>query len=281
MKRLLVSFSGGKTSAYMAICIKQNYADKYDEVITVFANTGQEKQETLDFVNKVDKAFDLNVVWLESNPNNDERKSSGFSIVSYETASIDGSPFQRVIQKYGIANKSYPHCTRELKINPIHNYARSIGWEAKTYDTAIGIRSDEMDRINPKYKEHGFIYPLVFNYPKTKQDIEQFWATQPFTLNIKEHEGNCTWCWKKSDRKLYRLAKESPSIFNFPMEMEKKYGNSENGKAVFFRNHRSTEDVLQDAMRYVDIDSLQMDMFEDLDVQADCRDSCEADDGDI
>ena len=49
MKRLLVSFSGGETSAFMAQWLWRHKRDQYDMVF-VFANTGQENEETLDFV---------------------------------------------------------------------------------------------------------------------------------------------------------------------------------------------------------------------------------------
>jgi 3'-phosphoadenosine 5'-phosphosulfate sulfotransferase (PAPS reductase)/FAD synthetase len=44
--RIFISFSGGKTSAYMAKRIIQEYKDKAD-IVTVFANTGQEHEKTL------------------------------------------------------------------------------------------------------------------------------------------------------------------------------------------------------------------------------------------
>ena len=50
------------------------------------------------------------------------------------------------IEKYGIPNQNAPHCSRELKKQPIKSYARSIGW--KNYQTALGIRSDEPKRLN-------------------------------------------------------------------------------------------------------------------------------------
>ena len=53
MKRLLISFSGGLTSAYMAIKLME-MRDKWDEIMVVFANTGMEREETLRFVHDVD-----------------------------------------------------------------------------------------------------------------------------------------------------------------------------------------------------------------------------------
>ena len=64
-KKMLVSFSGGETSAYMSWWLKTYMSHVYDFVF-VFANTGQESEKTLEFVNKVDKEFDLGVVWVEA-----------------------------------------------------------------------------------------------------------------------------------------------------------------------------------------------------------------------
>lgn len=53
-KKLLVSFSGGLTSAYMTKWILDNLSNQY-EMIVVYANTGKEREETLQFVNECDK----------------------------------------------------------------------------------------------------------------------------------------------------------------------------------------------------------------------------------
>jgi len=52
-KNLLISFSGGKTSAYMTHYILNNLMDQYNPVV-VFANTGREHEETLEFVRDCD-----------------------------------------------------------------------------------------------------------------------------------------------------------------------------------------------------------------------------------
>ena len=57
-KKLLVSFSGGETSAFMAQWLWKHKQDEY-EMLFVFANTGQEKEETLQFVDKCE-----NEIWI-------------------------------------------------------------------------------------------------------------------------------------------------------------------------------------------------------------------------
>ena len=234
---LLVSFSGGLTSAYMAYLLKTHSNNR---LIFVFANTGQEREETLVFVDKVDKAFDLNVVWVEADvmPVGIGTKHK---IVNFSTASRTGKPFEDVIAKYGISNKAYPHCTRELKLAPIHNYMKTLGIK---YKTALGIRADEYRRVgsNP-----AIVYPLADYWIVDKQMVHDFWREQPFSLGLKEYEGNCKWCWKKSFKKLMKLVGDDPAMFDFPRRMERLYGKVRcpEGRRVFFRENRSTEDLFK------------------------------------
>ena len=58
---MVVSFSGGQSSAFMCDFLLQNYADCFDFHF-VFANTGREHEETLKFVDRCDRHFGLNVV---------------------------------------------------------------------------------------------------------------------------------------------------------------------------------------------------------------------------
>lgn len=51
--RLKVSFSGGATSGMMAKICKDELSDKY-EIVFVFANTGEEDERTLRFVDRCD-----------------------------------------------------------------------------------------------------------------------------------------------------------------------------------------------------------------------------------
>jgi hypothetical protein len=249
-KNLIVSFSGGETSAFMAQWIKNHWEDKYDDISYVFANTGLENEQTLEFVQRCDEYFKLNIAWVEANVIHEYRKGTDYVSVDFETASRNGEPFEQVIKKYGIPNQATPHCTRELKQAPLTKYAKNI-YGKKGFNTAIGIRYDEIDRINEKHKELRFVYPLISDIKTTKQHINFYWSQMPFRLELKGYQGNCVTCWKKSDKKLFQLYKENPLAFNFMDKMEHKYPIDPLGHyKTFFRNNRSTQDMIELAKKW-------------------------------
>lgn len=279
MRNLLVSFSGGETSAYMAQWLQRHSNEHgFTNIVFVYANTGQENEETLEFVNKCDNHFGFNTYWIESLVHHGERKGTTYKIVDFKTAARNGEPFEEIIKKYGIPNQAFPHCTRELKQAPISSFAKDY-FNGEKYWTAIGIRIDEVDRMNAKRIENRFLYPLIEKkmQPMTKQKINFWWSQQPFRLNLKGYQGNCITCWKKSNPKLYTIAKEKPSSFDFMDRMETKYPRVGNEftkddtcvDRVFFRNHRSAKDILKEAesfdkeIRNDAIDyNIQVDLFE-------------------
>ena len=244
--RLRCSFSGGRTSARMAIWLKQNKSEEYD-IQFLFANTGCEHEDTLRFAHEVDRRYDLGLAWVEAVVY-DRGQSCGHRLVSFETASRDGEPFADVCAKYGLPNQTFKLCTRELKTNPMASYARSIGWENGTYDTAIGIRTDEKRRVAGSAAAQRIVYPLIDWFPQDKQDILAFFEDFDWDLRIPEHDGNCRWCFKKSDKKLHRISVESPEVFAFPMLLDDLYRNvgpnNVPGPRKMFRGYRDTRALL-------------------------------------
>lgn len=237
LKPLLISFSGGKTSALMSAISADYCADR--EKLFVFANTGRERDETLDFVNECDMRWGLHVVWVEAviQPYG---TGTTHKIVNYDTASREGEPFEAMLDKFGIPNMAFPHCSRELKLRPIHSLVKSMGWT--DYDTAIGIRIDERHRVG---KTPDFVYPLI-DYGLDKRAVNEWWQTQPFTLRLEEYEGNCKLCFKKSDKKLVKAINERPQDLEWVKAMEKKHSGATHGKrsekiepTYFFRGNRS------------------------------------------
>ena len=175
--------------------------------IFLYANTGKEVQETLDFINKCDTEFGFNVVWLEAviGP---KGVGSKFKIVDYNTAKVNtdkDSPFNDLVKKFDIPNPAKKgHCTRDLKLVPMNKYLKSIG--VNDYLEAVGIRSDESHRASNPNK----YYPLV-KYNIDEKTVRDFWSRQKFDLELKDYQGNCDLCFKKSKRKRLTIMRENPS----------------------------------------------------------------------
>ena len=284
--KLAISFSGGRTSAYMTKLCVDKYGDTHDIVIT-FANTGQEHENTLLFVKQCDERFGFKTIWLEAVVG---VKGVGIrhKIVTYETASRNGEPFEAYIRKHGIPNKGCPQCTSRLKTEVMESYLKTHGFlrgKKLNYDTAIGIRADEMDRVSSRFLECRFVYPLV-NAGIRKPDVLAFWRNQPFDLDLPgEHYGNCVTCWKKSNRKLMTIAVQQPHRFDFFNRMESEHKKTQcdtsNGR-VFFRGNQSCQDIFEAAKRPFDLyhDALppsheQGTFNVSLDTGSGCSESCE------
>lgn len=266
-EKLLVSFSGGETSAYLAKWIIDNKSDDYD-VVFVFANTGDEEEETLVFVDLCSVKWNINIIWVEGVVHHNERKGTTHKVVDFNTASRNREPFKEVIKKYGIPNQNFPHCNREMKLNPIKSYMKSIGW--KKYKTALGIRVDEFDRINKNSEKLGLIYPFISDNPTTKQEVSYWWSKQDFRLKLESYRTNCKTCWKKSDKVLSQVHKENPSYFEFNKEMESTYGKE---KYSFFRRGRTTKELIKDLIK---INLKPKDTHKDINFQTDMfSESCD------
>lgn len=248
MLPLIISFSGGKTSAYMTYLLIKKYSGKR-VIVVIFANTGKERNETLDFVNNCDIHFGFNTIWIEGVTFQNQTKSSGYKIVDFATADRTGIPFEDMINKYGIPNKTFPHCTRELKINPIASYIKDLGY-GDAYEMGIGIRADEPRRLTVK---PNIIYPLAYEFPTTKLMVAQWWDKQPFNLQLKDHEGNCDMCWKKSKIKLLTSIVEDPDYITWWHFMEETYKefvppsqrHSRLTPIHFFRGNESAKDLIE------------------------------------
>lgn len=246
---LVVSFSGGQSSAFMCDFLLQNYAETF-ELHFVFANTGREHEETLIFVDKVDKLFGLNLVWLEGVTSPKHGVGMRYRIVNFETASRNSEPFEQFVSVEGIPNMSRQKCSDYLKTQTIRCWMRDNGlarrgWSAKT---ALGMRADEPERAGldkASTKRFNLVYPLCHWGSFDKQDVNEFWDAMPFKLNIPPHYGNCLTCFKKSDAKLFLIAHEHPEWFSWNRDMETRYGLV---KAVdghtWWRKKRTTDQMM-------------------------------------
>ena len=230
-----ISFSGGRTSAYMLHQIAETNGGIPDRCKVVFANTGREMPQTLDFVQEVGDRWSIPIVWVEY-----ISQMPGFDVVSHNSASRDGEPFEELIRKRKyLPNQQARFCTADLKIKPSARYLKSLGWE--TWMSALGIRADEPGRINrePQKERWQRWYPLA-DAGVSKHHVMAFWAAQAFDLrlqNIKGNTalGNCDGCFLKSEATLAMLARDYPDRHAWWERMEAKTAEATTSAAARFR----------------------------------------------
>lgn len=276
--KLLLSFSGGKTSAYMTWWMLNEWPDREQwDIVVVFANTGKEDEGTLVFVDDCEWVFGVDIVWVEAVP---KLKGKGWGVdhkvVNFSNAARKGEPFEAMISRLGIPTTNAPFCSDQLKRKAIQSYLTSIGW--RSYWKAIGIRADEPTRINENAVKKRILYPLAHLNPKTKQDISDWWALRDFNLDIHPDDGNCTNCWKKDIHRLCRNARRVPKSFDWWHEMTDKYGhfNPRNSPLKppfnFYRGNLSPKDIF--ILSKMPLEQInRMASREKLDG---CQESCEA-----
>lgn len=215
-----VSFSGGRTSAYLLWRILRAYGGELPpDVVVLFANTGKERPETLDFVRDCETHWRVPVVWLER-----ERRS--YREVSYETAARNGEPFQALIRsKLYLPNIVTRYCTQELKIRTMRRYLRRAkGW--RQWHSIVGLRADETHRVakgwarNASGKEvDTLVYPL-HTAGVALAEVEAFWSQQPFRLGLNPWEGNCDLCMLKGRNQRLRVLYDRPETGDWWRDQE-------------------------------------------------------------
>lgn len=242
----VMMFSGGRTSGVLAKHIKSN-PEKYINVIYVFLNTGKEVEKTLEFVNRCDKEWGLNVIWLEASINYEKGKGTSYNIVDFTNASRNGEPFEAMLKKYPLPNNMASNCTRELKNRPVDAYLRD---NFKGYEVVriIGIRADEAHRKSIHAKDENIIYPLCDEIPFNERMVREFWNKQSFDLGLKDYEGNCDLCFKKSLKKRLTIIKENPQSAKWWLDMEQKY-SSEEIPRFDLRTNKSIEQLIEMSKR--------------------------------
>lgn len=210
----VISFSGGRTSAYMLWRVLQAHDGVLPpESIVCFANTGKEEEATLKFVNDCATTWNVDIHWLEFRDS--EQK---FERVTYETASRNGEPFEALIRKRKfLPNPIARFCTVELKVRTMHRYLKSLGWEEWT--SMIGIRADEQRRLakigNQDYGKHEEKHAPLGLVGVTKEHVGQFWREQDFDLELPNingvtYHGNCDLCYLKGSQQIMKLVAEKP-----------------------------------------------------------------------
>lgn len=209
-----ISFSGGRTSAYMLWRVLQSNGGLPEECVVAFANTGKEEEATLQFIKDCETNWGVKVYWVER-----VFDDAGFKLVDFDTASRNGEPFEALIRKRNyLPNPVARICTSELKIRAQSKFLSTLPmFSDETYSTMenaswVGIRKDE-ERRAAKIVDKSRI-PL-WTAGVTKEIVGDFWRTNSFDLGLPNMggvtmHGNCDLCFLKPAAQILSLIQEKP-----------------------------------------------------------------------
>ena len=286
----IVSFSGGRTSAYLVHLMEQKRKDNGWEVEYVFMDTGAEHPKTYEFVRACVKYFNIKLTVLKTVINQEMGIGPNFKVCSFDSIGWDLSVFKDMTKKYG--NPYIPggnFCTDKLKTVTYKKYVKSKGLRDGDFKTWLGIRYDEPRRL----KEKKNIKYLAEISTMEKMDIVGWWKEQPFDLEIDEHLGNCVFCIHKKPLKIALAQRDEPELakeWNEMIHNSRKRSKESIPINIVYQNHQSMESIegkfkehtdneirtmLQSGKRYsvgscsesCEIDFDQMDMFKEIDIK--------------
>lgn len=200
----IVSFSGGRTSAYMVHLLKQKEIDEGWDIDYIFFETHAEHPKTYDFIKKCVEYFDIDLKVIRLDVNHEYRKANRNDIISVDDMGWNPQFWLDMTKKYGNPTAISMHCTRELKSNLMNRYVKQFD----EYCIWLGIRADEQRRLKSK----GNFRYLAEISEFEKADVLSWWSGMPFDLEIQEHLGNCVFCVKKSTPKIALAFRDEPEL---------------------------------------------------------------------
>lgn len=218
--RHIVSISGGKDSAALAIYLRQNYPQIPCEY--VFCDTMSELPETDEFIERLEALLGAEVKRLNALESLGVEQKPG------------RTPFDMYLNEmYGgfLPNPRSRWCTRVLKIEPFERYVGKD--QAFSY---IGIRADEnrdgyQAKKPPVFSQRPNIVPVYpfkddnIGIADVKRILEESGLGLPDYYRWRSRSG-CYFCFYQQIGEWQRLAEEHPELF----EKAKEYEREVNGK---------------------------------------------------
>ena len=228
-----LNVSGGRSSGMLARRVLDAYGGKLPpHVVACFANTGKEREQTLDFVHEMEQRWGLPITWLEYRFRADrpggqgDRRRHGWQVVDHATASRDGEPFAGMVRQARMLPSIHRRiCTVRLKIEPIHRWVTdTMGVPLRRQGNVLGIRADETRRVRDAlFRGCQTYYPLVLE-GIDQAAVRGFWARQPFDLQLPlEDYSNCDLCHLKGRARLMRLIRREPERADWWIRQEREH----------------------------------------------------------
>jgi len=248
-KNLMITVSGGRSSAMSAKHVQTSAKYKDFKKVYVFCNTGQERKETINFLKNIVKYWNIDLIIIEGVYSLEMGVGVSYKIVDFDTMSMNSQPFEQMIAHKnkgvfdGLPNQDAPYCSENLKTLPakklcddlfgVNNYLKVIGYRKEDMPKRITFAEAKIDKTR--------IFPLLtdFKAPVSQLDLNKWWSKQPFKLELHGKFGNCELCWKKSEKTLIDNIRKGTRFIDWTLEMENKYDS------VMFRGHKSISDLVK------------------------------------
>ena len=262
----LISFSGGRTSGFMLKHILDAHGGTLPaDVHVAFANTGDEREETLEFVRDCSAHWGVPITWVEFDPYVEDSTR----VVTFEDASRSGEPLDAAIATRPTAhlyNVVSRYCTATTKLRRLQKLMlKGHGYERWT--SVLGLRHDEPKRVASNRARSGrdrqtIALPLD-DAGVTNPDVLTWWVEQPFQLRLpvingETLHGNCESCCLKHWTKLVRIFREDPSKADRMISREDRMrlrlhnqpytGTGQDRRASFFKDGKSYRDLVAYAL---------------------------------
>ncbi|ELT9943631.1 phosphoadenosine phosphosulfate reductase family protein, partial [Escherichia coli] len=141
----VVSFSGGRTSAYLLWLMEQK-RQAGEDVHYVFMDTGAEHPKTYEFIRNIVSNWKIDLHCLRVIPNPEMGKASSYEEIGVNDIGPDLIPWKRMLNKYGHPYIGGAFCTDRMKSVPFTKYCQEKFGKGN-YITWLGIRTDEPNRL--------------------------------------------------------------------------------------------------------------------------------------
>lgn len=242
----IISFSGGRTSAYLVYLAKQMQINEGIDFTYIFMDTGMEHPKTYTFIKTLVKEWDIPLVCLRTKFNPTLGQANSYTIVDVNKLEYDPTHFREMFKKYSTPTINSPFCTDRLKVVPHDKYCNDH-FGKKNYISWLGIRIDEPKRLQNKKPKFKYLADIS---EFEKQDILDWWSNQPFDLDLDEYLGNCVFCIKKGTNKLALASKDEPEkAINFIKLVEEStiriMPNRNDAPHVMFRGRHSLGSIIE------------------------------------
>lgn len=215
VKKHLVSFSGGKTSAYLVYLMEQKRINEGLDVKYIFIDTGGEHPETYKFIKQCVAYFKIKLTCLKCIYSRKKGVGPTYKVISIDDIKWDLSTFKDHVELYGNFTINRPNCTEKIKRIISQKYRNKM-YGSGNYFNWLGMRIDEPKRLrflNTDVPNPDNIRYLAEISDFDKSDIVDWWSEMPFQLSIPEHLGNCVFCVKKSTKKIALAQRDEPELF--------------------------------------------------------------------